>query len=338
MAALSGSVSSSDDEYLSLVVAPSCSRCDRRPACCRLLHLPAGGEHGALQTGSQGGGEEPLGGIDRALFAVALEHFEARPCARLVEVGEADPIGDRLVVNFDHQVGRSVGKSAREGADVGFVVGGSALFGFELPVGDGEFNGDVVESDEDAVTVLGVELFGAIGVGEDGPRPFFAVVEYVGLAVSTPSSSRRRQSRGRPPPPAPPPRWEEGAVGEVGPCLCPSEENGNEEGSVTAVGVLSVFGPHQRQLAWATTGCFLRLEGVPRQWRVGLALSSRWCLGRGLIRAQGSSALVCAGGQLPVWHCFHCFQAIRLVLWLCCDSVTPQKEEPRCLQTYDTDP
>eukprot|EP00962_Isochrysis_galbana_P038382 scaffold13626_cov110-Isochrysis_galbana.AAC.5 len=132
----------------------------------------------------------------------------------------------------------------------------------------------------------------------------------------------RRHSRGRPPPPAPPPRWEEGAVGEVGPCLCLSEENGDEVG----------------QLAWTTTGCFLRFEGVPRQWKVGLALPSKWCLGRGLIRAQGSSALVCAGGQLPVWHCFHCFQAIRLVLWLCCDSVTPQREEPRCLQTYDTDP
>eukprot|EP00962_Isochrysis_galbana_P014492 scaffold4147_cov114-Isochrysis_galbana.AAC.2 len=34
-----------------------------------------------------------------------------------------------------------------------------------------------------AVPVLGVKLFGAIGVGEDGPRPFFAVVEYVGLGV-----------------------------------------------------------------------------------------------------------------------------------------------------------
>eukprot|EP00962_Isochrysis_galbana_P048303 scaffold20076_cov145-Isochrysis_galbana.AAC.1 len=25
-------------------------------------------------------------------------------------------------------------------------------------------------------------------------------------------------------------------------------------------------------------------------------------------------------------------------LWLSCDSVAPQKEEPRCLQSYDTDP
>eukprot|EP00962_Isochrysis_galbana_P014475 scaffold4145_cov115-Isochrysis_galbana.AAC.23 len=52
----------------------------------------------------------------------------------------------------------------------------------------------------------------------------------------------------------------------------------------------------------------------------------------------GVPALVCVGGQLPVWHCFHGYQAFRLVLWLCCDSVTPQREEPRCLQTYDTDP
>eukprot|EP00962_Isochrysis_galbana_P005743 scaffold1552_cov144-Isochrysis_galbana.AAC.4 len=55
-------------------------------------------------------------------------------------------------------------------------------------------------------------------------------------------------------------------------------------------------------------------------------------------RTEDASALVCNGGQLPVWHCFHGFQAFRLVLWLCCDSVTPQREEPRCLQTYDTDP
>eukprot|EP00962_Isochrysis_galbana_P005517 scaffold1496_cov110-Isochrysis_galbana.AAC.10 len=71
------------------------------------------------------------------------------------------------------------------------------------------------------------------------------------------------------------------------------------------------------------------------------ALSGRLCLGRGLVRAWESSAGDCIDGQLqlPVWHCFfHGFRAFRLELWLCCDSVTPQREEPRCLQTYDTDP
>eukprot|EP00962_Isochrysis_galbana_P043528 scaffold16596_cov107-Isochrysis_galbana.AAC.6 len=69
-----------------------------------------------------GGGEEPLGGVDLTLLAIALEHLEARPSAGLVEVGEANPIGDRLVViDFDHRVGCGVGESAREGADVGFV-------------------------------------------------------------------------------------------------------------------------------------------------------------------------------------------------------------------------
>eukprot|EP00962_Isochrysis_galbana_P034868 scaffold11883_cov137-Isochrysis_galbana.AAC.1 len=86
------------------------------------------------------------------------------------------------------------------------------------------------------------------------------------------------------------------------------------------------------------TGFFPRLEDVPKQCSVEPALSSTECLGRGLIRSSESSAYVCVGGQLPVWHCFPGYRAFRLVLWLCCDSVTPQKEEPRCLQTYDTDP
>eukprot|EP00962_Isochrysis_galbana_P023764 scaffold7214_cov114-Isochrysis_galbana.AAC.3 len=81
--------------------------------------------------------------------------------------------------------------------------------------------------------LVGVKLFGAIGVGEDGPRPFFAVVEYVCrarhplLRVRVGDCWCRRQSRGRPHPPVPPPRWEEGAMGEEGPCLCPSEEDGS---------------------------------------------------------------------------------------------------------------
>eukprot|EP00962_Isochrysis_galbana_P016060 scaffold4593_cov125-Isochrysis_galbana.AAC.5 len=107
---------------------------------------------------------------------------------------------------------------------------------------------------------------------------------------------------------------------------------------MTAVGMLSVFDPRLRRQAQSATGFFPRLEDVPKLCSVGPALSSRECLGRGLIRASESSAYVCVGGQLPVWHCFHGYQAFRLVLWLCCDSVTPQKEEPRCLQTYDTDP
>eukprot|EP00962_Isochrysis_galbana_P028491 scaffold9009_cov130-Isochrysis_galbana.AAC.1 len=65
---------------------------------------------------------------------------------------------------------RGVGERAREGAHVGLVVRGSAFFGFELPVGDGEFDGDVVERDENTVTVFGVELFRAVGVSEDCPR------------------------------------------------------------------------------------------------------------------------------------------------------------------------
>eukprot|EP00962_Isochrysis_galbana_P012187 scaffold3443_cov154-Isochrysis_galbana.AAC.1 len=78
-----------------------------------------------------------------------------------------------------------------------------------------------------------------------------------------------------------------------------------------------------------------------RWWVVGSALSSRWCLRRALIRARMSTAGDCSGGQLPaipVWHCFLVFCAFRLLLWLCCDSVAPQKEEPGCLQSYDTDP
>eukprot|EP00962_Isochrysis_galbana_P005506 scaffold1495_cov130-Isochrysis_galbana.AAC.2 len=62
------------------------------------------------------------------------------------------------------------------------------------------------------------------------------------------------------------------------------------------------------------------------------ALSSRLCLGRGLVRAWESSAGDCIDGQLPVWHCFHGFRAFRLELWLCCDSVTPQREKPRLWQ------
>jgi len=46
--------------------------------------------------------DEPVGGIDLTLLAVAFEHLEARASASLVEVGEADPIGDGLVVYFDH--------------------------------------------------------------------------------------------------------------------------------------------------------------------------------------------------------------------------------------------
>eukprot|EP00962_Isochrysis_galbana_P021568 scaffold6362_cov123-Isochrysis_galbana.AAC.6 len=44
------------------------------------------------------GRDEPLRGVDLALLAVALEHFEARASARLVEVREGDSIGDGLVV------------------------------------------------------------------------------------------------------------------------------------------------------------------------------------------------------------------------------------------------
>eukprot|EP00962_Isochrysis_galbana_P011497 scaffold3223_cov115-Isochrysis_galbana.AAC.1 len=66
-----------------------------------------------------------------------------------------------------------------------------------------------------------------------------------------------------------------------------------------------------------------------RWWVVGSALSSSWCPRRALIRARMSSAGDCSGGQLPVWHCFLVFCAFRLQLWLCCDSVAPQEEEPR---------
>eukprot|EP00962_Isochrysis_galbana_P002166 scaffold564_cov101-Isochrysis_galbana.AAC.4 len=52
------------------------------------------------------------------------------------------------------------------------------------------------------------------------------------------------ESMGRPPPPALPPRWEEGAVGEEEPCLCPSEGEGSGVGASNAVGerVLSASG------------------------------------------------------------------------------------------------
>eukprot|EP00962_Isochrysis_galbana_P012444 scaffold3523_cov108-Isochrysis_galbana.AAC.3 len=160
----------------------------------------------------------------------------------------------------------------------------------------------------------------------------------------------RRQNWGRPPPPAPPPRWEEGAVGGEGPCLCPSEEEGSGVGwvcvlfgvwcgSTTESGVQSVFGSHQERLSRSTRGFSLRLEIWMRWWRVEPALSSRGCLGLGLMRAWVSTAGDCREGQLPVVrHCYHGFRALRLDLWLCCDSVAPQSEEPRCLQTYDTDP
>eukprot|EP00962_Isochrysis_galbana_P034385 scaffold11639_cov112-Isochrysis_galbana.AAC.1 len=65
-----------------------------------------------------------------------------------------------------------------------------------------------------------------------------------------------------------------------------------------------------------------------RWWRVGPALSSRGCLGLGLMSARVSTAGDCRDGQLPVRHCYHGFRALRLDLWLCCDSVAPQREEP----------
>eukprot|EP00962_Isochrysis_galbana_P048782 scaffold20417_cov106-Isochrysis_galbana.AAC.1 len=48
---------------------------------------------------------------------------------------------------------------------------------------------------------------------------------------------------------------------------------------------LSLTLTHLRRQAQSATGFFPRLEGVPRQCSVGPALSSRECLGRGLIRA-----------------------------------------------------
>eukprot|EP00962_Isochrysis_galbana_P009516 scaffold2651_cov118-Isochrysis_galbana.AAC.5 len=69
------------------------------------------------------------------------------------------------------------------------------------------------------------------------------------------------------------------------------------------------------------------------RWRkVEPALSSRGCLDRGLIRARVSSARDYSDGHLPVWHCFHGVRALRLDLWLCCDSATSQREEPRLWQ------
>eukprot|EP00962_Isochrysis_galbana_P018173 scaffold5233_cov127-Isochrysis_galbana.AAC.1 len=62
-------------------------------------------------------------------------------------------------------------------------------------------------------------------------------------------------------------------------------------GRVTAIGMLSVFDPRLRRQAQSATGFFPRLEGVPRQCSVGPALSSRECMGRGLIRAAESSAI-----------------------------------------------
>eukprot|EP00962_Isochrysis_galbana_P059419 scaffold33003_cov129-Isochrysis_galbana.AAC.1 len=49
-----------------------------------------------------GRGDEPVGGVDLTLLAVAFEHLEARSSASLVKVGEANPVGDGLVVYFDH--------------------------------------------------------------------------------------------------------------------------------------------------------------------------------------------------------------------------------------------
>eukprot|EP00962_Isochrysis_galbana_P014608 scaffold4187_cov118-Isochrysis_galbana.AAC.1 len=56
-----------------------------------------------------GGVDEPIRGVDLALFAVALHHLEASAFARVVEVGEIDSIGDGFVIYFDHEVGGDVG-------------------------------------------------------------------------------------------------------------------------------------------------------------------------------------------------------------------------------------
>eukprot|EP00962_Isochrysis_galbana_P045854 scaffold18202_cov140-Isochrysis_galbana.AAC.3 len=48
---------------------------------------------------------EPVGGVDLALFAIAFDHLETNPLARVVEVGEVDSVRDGFVVNFDHERG-----------------------------------------------------------------------------------------------------------------------------------------------------------------------------------------------------------------------------------------
>eukprot|EP00962_Isochrysis_galbana_P040904 scaffold14897_cov108-Isochrysis_galbana.AAC.1 len=99
--------------------------------------------------------------------------------------------------------------------------------------------------------------------------------------------------------------------------------------------MLSVFGSENEHLARSAKGSSLCLESLMRWRREEPALSSRGCLDRGMIRTRESSARArdCSDGQLPVWHCYHGFRALRLDLWLCCDYVAPQREEPRCLQT-----
>src|SRR6056297_616139 len=104
-----------------------------------------------------------------------------------------------------------------------------------------------------------------------------------------------------------------------------------------AVGMLSVFGPPMEGRARAAMQFLSRLKDVLWWWRVEPVLSCWMCPGRGFC-VEVSSAESCSGGQLPVWRCLCSFQAFRLVLWLCCDSVAPHREEPSCLQTYDTDP
>eukprot|EP00962_Isochrysis_galbana_P023800 scaffold7241_cov90-Isochrysis_galbana.AAC.1 len=47
--------------------------------------------------------DEPVGGVDLAFFAVSLYHLEADSFARVVEMGQVDPVGDGFVVNFDHE-------------------------------------------------------------------------------------------------------------------------------------------------------------------------------------------------------------------------------------------
>eukprot|EP00962_Isochrysis_galbana_P058928 scaffold32277_cov108-Isochrysis_galbana.AAC.8 len=95
-------------------------------------------------------------------------------------------------------------------------------------------------------------------------------------------------------------------------------------------GVEATSAPDDRLLS-ASGGCAQALEGGACSFEQ--IVSGSRVGSRVRAEAEGSSALVCDGGQLPVWHCFHGFRPFRLVLWLCCDSVTPQREEPSIERT-----
>eukprot|EP00962_Isochrysis_galbana_P031413 scaffold10239_cov122-Isochrysis_galbana.AAC.9 len=85
-----------------------------------------------------------------------------------------------------------------------------------------------------------------------------------------------------------------------------------------------LYGPHQRQLAWTTTGCFLRLEGVPRQWRVERACSFEQMVSGS--RVDSRPGVVCAclrwwtAASVALFPWFPSLSAGIVVVLRLCDS------------------